>query len=220
MKKIVTVDKKYMNKSPYIGKPDEPNKNKNKLDLINLNMPFLPILDDKKFLVEVLISSKESALIDTALILAGGKGSRSNWRYHGSQRFDSWVTPKLNIEKKLIFPDHYKFTKSEFIDIANEAKDRKYQIIMTEKDYFKIKDFNIDNIKYLKISLKIDQKEKFIKQLVKDEKLVIDQEGINKGLLNSIEDLDLSNHELNKLCPKVVDFYQNTANYNLLLKAK
>jgi tetraacyldisaccharide 4'-kinase len=71
----------------------------------------------------------------------------------------------LIIEKKLIFPDHYKFTKSEFIDIANEAKDRKYQIIMTEKDYFKIKDFNIDNIKYLKISLKIDQKEKFIKLL-------------------------------------------------------
>ena len=68
--------KKYMNKRPYIGKPDEPNKNKNKLDLINLNMPFLPIVDDKKILVEVLISSKESALMDTALILAGGKGSR------------------------------------------------------------------------------------------------------------------------------------------------
>jgi len=62
--------------------------------------------------------------------------------------------------------------------------------------------------------------EKFIKQLAKDEKLIIDQEGINKGLLDSIEDLDLSDHELNKLCPKVVDFYQNTANYNLLLKAK
>ncbi|MDB3954942.1 sugar phosphate nucleotidyltransferase [Alphaproteobacteria bacterium] len=68
--------KKYMNKSPYIGKPDEHNKNKKKLDLINLHMPFLPIVDDNKFLVEVLIGSKESAPIDTALILAGGKGSR------------------------------------------------------------------------------------------------------------------------------------------------
>ena len=71
----------------------------------------------------------------------------------------------LNIEKKITFPDHYEFNKREFLDILKEAEKNNLQIIMTEKDYFKIKDFNIDNIKYLKISLKIDQKEKFIKLL-------------------------------------------------------
>ena len=49
----------------------------------------------------------------------------------------------LNIEKKLVFPDHYEFTKTEVQNIINEAKNKNYQIIMTEKDYFKIKDFNI-----------------------------------------------------------------------------
>ena len=38
---------------------------------------------------------------------------------------------------------------------------------MTEKDYFKIKDFKIDKIEYFKVSLEIDEKEKFIKTIVK-----------------------------------------------------
>ncbi|MDH7448475.1 hypothetical protein [Aquimarina sp. 2201CG14-23] len=61
---------------------------------------------------------------------------------------------------------------------------------------------------------------KFIEQLAKDEKLIIDQESINKGILDSIEHLNLPDNELDKLCPNVIDFYQNTANYNLLLKVK
>ena len=36
---------------------------------------------------------------------------------------------------------------------------------MTEKDYFKIKDFNEPEIKYLEISLEIKQKEKLIQKI-------------------------------------------------------
>ncbi|MDC1212289.1 tetraacyldisaccharide 4'-kinase [Pelagibacteraceae bacterium] len=73
----------------------------------------------------------------------------------------------LNIEEKLIFPDHYRFTKSEIKNIVEKAINKNYQIIMTEKDYFKIKDFKIDKIGYLKVSLEINEKDKFIKRINK-----------------------------------------------------
>jgi len=71
----------------------------------------------------------------------------------------------LNINKKLVFPDHYEFNKTEIQKIKNEARDNNYQIIMTEKDYFKIKESDIDNVEYLKVSLEITDKEKFIKTI-------------------------------------------------------
>jgi len=71
----------------------------------------------------------------------------------------------LNINKKLVFPDHYEFNKTEIQKIKNEARENNYQIIMTEKDYFKIKESDIDNMEYLKVSLEITDKEKFIKTI-------------------------------------------------------
>ena len=69
----------------------------------------------------------------------------------------------LYIEKKLAFPDHYQFTKVEIKNIINDAKNANCQIIMTEKDYFKIKDYDLNDIDYLKVSLELMQKEEFIK---------------------------------------------------------
>jgi len=73
----------------------------------------------------------------------------------------------LNIQNQLIFPDHYEFTKIEIQKLKLEAESKDYQIIMTEKDYFKIKDFNIGQIGYLKVSLEIENKEKFINAITK-----------------------------------------------------
>jgi len=36
---------------------------------------------------------------------------------------------------------------------------------MTEKDYFKIKDFNFKEINYLKVILEIKEKENFLKKI-------------------------------------------------------
>jgi len=69
----------------------------------------------------------------------------------------------LHIEKKLIFPDHYKFSKKEIASIVKEAKIKNYKIIMTEKDFFKIKDLVINDIEYLIISLDIQEEKRFIK---------------------------------------------------------
>ena len=66
---------------------------------------------------------------------------------------------RLQIGEKLIFPDHYNFSMSEVKNIIERAKKNNYQIIMTEKDYFKIKDFNLKNINYLKVSLVLDEQE-------------------------------------------------------------
>ena len=71
------------------------------------------------------------------------------------------------IEKKLIYPDHYKFSKKEFKKIIDEAENKNYKIIMTEKDYYKIKDFKFDKIDYLKISLEVNKKEEFINKVNK-----------------------------------------------------
>ena len=77
--------------------------------------------------------------------------------------FDLLLREGLEIEKKMIFPDHYQFKKSEILNIIKYAEERDLQIVMTEKDYFKTKKFNYNEIKYLKIILKIDNYEKLIK---------------------------------------------------------
>ncbi len=77
--------------------------------------------------------------------------------------FDLLLKEGLDIEKKIIFPDHYQFKRSEIVNIVKYANERNLQIVMTEKDYFKVKKFNYNEIKYLKIILKIDNYEKLIK---------------------------------------------------------
>lgn len=61
---------------------------------------------------------------------------------------------------------------------------------------------------------------KFIKQLAEKENLAIDNEKNAKGLIQSINQLNLSEKEINLLSQNVIDFYQNTADYDLKLKVK
>ncbi len=71
----------------------------------------------------------------------------------------------LNVQKKIIYPDHYKFSKKEFKNIINEADKKDYEIIMTEKDFYKIKKYNFNEVNFLKVKLEIDDKENFSKLL-------------------------------------------------------
>ncbi len=89
------------------------------------------------------------------LLALAGIGNPDNF-------FEMIEKNSLKIEKRLVYPDHYKFSKNEIMKLINEAKINNYKIIMTEKDYFKIKNFNLDNIGYLKIELKIENQEKLI----------------------------------------------------------
>ena len=81
--------------------------------------------------------------------------------------FDLLSRNNLNIKKKLSFPDHYPFNKRQIDEMVNYSKKNNLQIVMTEKDYLRIKNFNISEIKYLKLSLKINEHKKLIDRIIK-----------------------------------------------------
>ena len=72
----------------------------------------------------------------------------------------------LSIKKKFIFPDHHKYSKNEIMNIVDEAKKENCQIITPEKDYYKIKKFDI-KIEYIKIFLFIENKDILINEIKK-----------------------------------------------------
>jgi len=73
----------------------------------------------------------------------------------------------LIIREKLIFPDHYKFDKSEIQNIIAKAEKNNLKIVMTEKDFFKVNNFNLNNINYLRVSLEIPNKMDIINEIKK-----------------------------------------------------
>ena len=72
---------------------------------------------------------------------------------------------KINIKKKLVFPDHYKFMRKDLKNIINIARENKLKIVTTEKDFFKIADFKFKEINYLKVSLELQKKEKLFSKI-------------------------------------------------------
>lgn len=62
--------------------------------------------------------------------------------------------------------------------------------------------------------------EKFINQLALKEDLTIIRNSLSKGLLDSISSLNLSENTNKKLSKNVIDFYENTSNYNLQINVK
>jgi len=58
----------------------------------------------------------------------------------------------------------------------------------------------------------------FIAQLAKEEDLIIDNHKKNRGLIQSIKQLNLSKEDSKKLSKNVIDFYENTSNYDFDLK--
>ncbi len=71
----------------------------------------------------------------------------------------------LKVKERLIFPDHYTFSTNEIKKIIHDAKNKNLHIIMTEKDFYKTKHFNFKELKCLKVSLEINEKEKFLKKI-------------------------------------------------------
>jgi len=72
---------------------------------------------------------------------------------------------KMNIIKEIIFPDHYNYTQVEINKIKLQASILNADIITTEKDYIKINRSENEDIKFLKIKLKIVNEEKLISYL-------------------------------------------------------
>jgi len=97
-------------------------------------------------------------LKNKSLLVIAGIGNPENF-------FQLIEQNNLKIYKKIIFPDHHKFSKIEIQNIINEAENKNCKIIMTEKDYFKINRFKLEKINYLKVSLEIKDKEKLFETI-------------------------------------------------------
>ena len=80
--------------------------------------------------------------------------------------FDLLKDNKLNVKKTLSYPDHYNFTEFDIQKIVNLSKKDNLEIVTTEKDFYRIQDYRIKEIKFLKIDLKILDKENFINQII------------------------------------------------------
>ena len=76
----------------------------------------------------------------------------------------------LNIIKHIEFPDHYNYTHKDIDQIIDEANNLNCKIITTEKDYFRIDNKGINQIKFLISELEILEEDKMIENLLKDEK--------------------------------------------------
>ncbi len=131
------------------------NGNKNKIfeDQI-LNISNKVKIFYSKYLLENIEEFKNKNLFAFA-----GIGNPSNF-------FKLLVDNNLNVHTKLAFPDHYKFNKSEIQKMIDESFQNKLELVTTEKDYFRIKDYGFKHIKFLKIKLEILEKEKLINQIL------------------------------------------------------
>lgn len=98
-------------------------------------------------------------LKEKKLLAFAGIGNPNNF-------FDLLKENNLEVKKKIYFPDHYNYEKKELEKIIFEAKENNLEIITTEKDYERIKYLKFERIKFLRISLKIEKKDKLINQVL------------------------------------------------------
>ena len=73
----------------------------------------------------------------------------------------------LKIAKKVSFPDHYNYSPKELNSLVDFSIKNNLKIVTTEKDFFRIKHFNITQIQYLNVKLEIKNKDKFEKEIIK-----------------------------------------------------
>ncbi len=97
---------------------------------------------------------------DKKLLAFAGIGEPNNF-------FDLLKSYKLDLRKKISFPDHFEFNEKDFKKIEEMAMKQKLEIITTEKDYHRLKKITDKDIKYINLELKIEKKNEFFNFLSK-----------------------------------------------------
>ena len=69
---------------------------------------------------------------------------------------------KFKVIKIINFPDHYKYNNLEILKLKKEARQKKCEIITTEKDILRLSKKNKKNINFVKKIIEINKKNKFI----------------------------------------------------------
>ena len=81
--------------------------------------------------------------------------------------FDLLKDNRINLTEEINFPDHHKYSSKELENLFNKAKENNTILLTTEKDYFRIDESCKKNIRYLKIKIEIENREKFIEEIKK-----------------------------------------------------
>jgi len=71
----------------------------------------------------------------------------------------------LKVIKDIEFPDHYEYSKNDIKKIISISKDINCNIITTEKDFYRLDKFNLDQIKVLRSDLEIINENEFLETL-------------------------------------------------------
>ena len=69
---------------------------------------------------------------------------------------------KFKVIKIINFPDHYKYNNLEILKLKKEARQKKCEIITTEKDILRLSKKNKKNINFVRTRIEINKKNKFI----------------------------------------------------------
>ncbi len=125
----------------------------------NFEKQLLKFNDQLEIFYSRYIPKNIDIFLNKKLLAFAGIGNPENF-------FELLDKNKLFVEKKLIFPDHYEFNKNEIIDIIKEAKEANLKIITTEKDYCRIKKFELSEIDFLRNELQIHEDEKLIERVL------------------------------------------------------
>ena len=106
------------------------------------------------------ISNIQNFNLKLKYLIFSGIGNPSDFREILSEK-------KFNIEKEIIFPDHYEYNYNDFKKILDEAKKENLEILTTEKDFMKIPEELKDKIKFLPIDIRIKNENELIELIKK-----------------------------------------------------
>ncbi len=130
----------------------------------NKNLEFenklFQILGNKKSL-DIFYSKYKIININTfrnkKLTAFAGIGNPSNF-------FDLLKENNLNVERTFSFPDHHEYSENDFKKITDDNPNK---IVTTEKDYLRMTDLQKQRCEFVKVSLEIENKDKF-KEILKN----------------------------------------------------
>mgnify|MGYP001166389928 CR=1 FL=1 len=77
---------------------------------------------------------------------------------HPSNFFDLLVENNFKLEKKISFPDHFKYTSEQILKIIEMAKENDFKIVTTQKDFTKIPNDLKIFIKPIEIDITFNEK--------------------------------------------------------------
>ena len=73
---------------------------------------------------------------------------------------------KIKIKKDIEFPDHFNYSNKDINNIITQAKNLNCKIMTTEKDYYRLEDKNLSEIKFIKSELKLIDEDKVLKSII------------------------------------------------------